>query len=102
MITYFDFLVNLTARLHDPVANIRTEIGLERFMSVTAWSKMIGYNPNSLFLPEPGLTYPSSIGFNGSLKFTLDDGFTVEIPNSELQHPLRGLDEGGDYALQSM
>jgi hypothetical protein len=25
----------------------------------------------------------------------------VEIPNSELQHPLRGLDEGGDYALQS-
>jgi hypothetical protein len=69
-------------------------------MSVTGWSPIPDNNTNNLFIPEPGLIYPSSTGFNGSLRFTLDDGFTVEIPNSELQHPLRGLDKNGDYVLQ--
>jgi hypothetical protein len=80
--------------------NKKAEIGIERFMGVTSWTSMTNYNTNNLFLPEPGLVYPSTTGFNGSLKFILDDGFTVEIPNSELQHPLRGLDQNGDYALQ--
>jgi hypothetical protein len=44
--------------------------------------------------------YPSAAGFNGSLKFTFDDGFTVSVPNHELQRPLRGLDKQGNVALQ--
>jgi hypothetical protein len=50
---------------------------------------------------EPGLTYPSSFGFNGSLEFTLDDEFVVTIPNEELVHPLRGIDSTGAIAVMS-
>jgi hypothetical protein len=50
---------------------------------------------------EPGLTYPSSVGFNGSLKFTLDNDFVVTIPNEELVHPLRGIDSTGAVAVMS-
>jgi hypothetical protein len=44
--------------------------------------------------------YPSKVGFNGSLRYVLEKGFTVNIPNSELQHPLRGLDMNGSHVLQ--
>jgi len=67
---------------------------------MTGWSPSTSYNSSGLFLPEPGLIYPSTVGFNGSLKFTFYDGFTVTVPNSELQHPLRGLDKQGNVALQ--
>jgi hypothetical protein len=78
-----------------------TEIGLERFMDITGWNSTVRPNNSSdLFIPEPGLMYPSTTGFNASLKFVLDDGFTVTIPNHELQHPLRGLDSAGNVALQ--
>jgi hypothetical protein len=52
---------------------------------------------------EPGLVYPSSIGgFNASLVFTLDGGLTVEIPQYELERPLRLLDKDGSRVLQPM
>ncbi|KAF2827959.1 hypothetical protein CC86DRAFT_404991 [Ophiobolus disseminans] len=76
-----------------------SELGLAGFTDVTGWSPNINYAPNDLFLPEPGLMYPSTASFNGSLKFVFDDGFTVIIPNSELQRPLRGLDKQGSVAL---
>ena len=44
--------------------------------------------------------YPSKAGFNGSLRYVLEKDFTVEIPNFELQHPLRGLDGNGSRVLQ--
>jgi hypothetical protein len=70
------------------------------FKQVTGWSEGTSAGSNGLYLPEPGLKYPATSGFNGSLKYVLSDGFTVEIPNSELQHPLRGLDKNGKYTLQ--
>jgi hypothetical protein len=70
-------------------------------MDITGWNSSTSPdNSSDLFLPEPGLMYPSITGFNASLKFVLDDGFTVTIPNYELQHPLRGLDRAGNVALQ--
>lgn len=50
-------------------------------------------------MPEPGLLYPSTTGFNGSLLITLNNGFEVEIPNDELQHPLRGIAPNGTRVL---
>jgi hypothetical protein len=70
------------------------------FKQLTGWSETL-YDSDALYVPEPGLLYPSTTGFNGSLKFFLDDGLTVVIPNSELQQPLRGLDKNGGYATQS-
>ena len=78
----------------------QAESGLSQFKQLTGWSKTI-YNSDALYVPEPGLMYPSITGFNGSLKFFLDNGLTVIIPNSELQQPLRGLDKNGSYAVQS-
>ncbi|KAF1851418.1 uncharacterized protein K460DRAFT_329459 [Cucurbitaria berberidis CBS 394.84] len=77
-----------------------SETGLARFKQVTGWDPKTAYDPNNLFVPEPGLIFPSTTGFNGSLKYFLNNGLTVEIPNSELQHPLRGLDRTGDHVLQ--
>lgn len=76
-------------------------MGLSTFKEVTGWSANTTYDSQDLYIPEPGLIYPSTTGFNGSLKFFLSGGFTVEIPNSELQHPLRGLDKNGNYALNT-
>jgi hypothetical protein len=39
--------------------------------------------------------------FNGSLIFTLQDGFVVEVPQYELAVPVRGLDPKGQRVLQS-
>jgi hypothetical protein len=49
---------------------------------------------------EPGLYYPQTKGFNGSLIIKLSSGFEVEIPNYELAHPLRGIDTNGVRVLQ--
>jgi hypothetical protein len=50
---------------------------------------------------EPGLFYPADVGFNGSLIFSLNNGLEVEIPNWELQHPLKGIDPSGAIVTQS-
>lgn len=45
---------------------------------------------------EPGLVYPASAGsFNATMRLTIEDKLTVEIPFHELQRPLRGLDRNG-------
>jgi hypothetical protein len=75
-------------------------VGLESFQRATSWSALTTYDADELFVAEPGLMYPSKTGFNGSLRYVLENGFTVEIPNSELQHPLRGLDGNGSHLLQ--
>jgi hypothetical protein len=56
----------------------------------------------SILVLEPGLSYsnpPNSTGFNASLIITLNNGFQVEIPNYEFQHPLRGLAADGSRVL---
>jgi hypothetical protein len=75
-------------------------VGLESFQRATSWSALTKYDADELFVAEPGLMYPSKTGFNGSLRYVLENGFTVEIPNSELQHPLRGLDGNGSHLLE--
>lgn len=72
---------------------------LQSFQTVTGWSGNTTVDPN-LYIAEPGLNYPQMTGFNGSLIFTLDDGYEVEIPNDELSNPLRGIDTNGARVLQ--
>lgn len=100
MIICFDSLVRLFGSFHGTMTDHSTESGLSQFKQLTGWSNT-RYNSDALYVPEPGLMYPSTTGFNGSLKFFLDNGLTVLIPNSELQQPLRGLDKNGSYAVQS-
>jgi hypothetical protein len=56
-----------------------------------------------LWINEPGLTFPanSTAGFNGSLVFTLNNNFTVELPSYELLRPLRGLDINGSPVVDN-
>ena len=68
-------------------------------MQETHFANNTHYNSSEFYVVEPGLTYPSSVGFNGSLKFTLDYDFVVEIPNEELVHPLRGIARDGSLAV---
>jgi hypothetical protein len=96
----FAFLVRISTIYHRMMINYQAESGLSQFKQLTGWSKIL-YDSDALYVPEPGLMYPSTTGFNGSLKFFLNNGLTVEIPNSELQQPLRGLDRNGGYAVQS-
>ncbi|KAL6708796.1 hypothetical protein ACN47E_002203 [Coniothyrium glycines] len=77
-----------------------SQIGLRNFKDATGWSQKTSYDSDDLFVPEPGLLYPAAASFNGSLKFTFRNGFTVTLPNSELQQPLRGLDKAGSYASE--
>jgi len=74
----------------------------ELFQESSGWSAQTVSDPSILVL-EPGLIYPnypnSTGGFNGSLIVTLNNGFQVEIPNYELQHPLRGLAANGSRVL---
>ncbi|GAB1314687.1 hypothetical protein MFIFM68171_04897 [Madurella fahalii] len=50
---------------------------------------------------EPGLAFPASAGsFNGTLRLTIEDKLTVDIPLYELQRPLRGLDSNGRVVLE--
>jgi hypothetical protein len=57
------------------------------------------YKDNLLNL-EPGLVYPASAGsFEGTMRLTLEDKLTVDIPFYELLRPLRGLDENGSLVL---
>jgi hypothetical protein len=69
---------------------------LQAFQTVTGNTTA---DPN-LYIAEPGLNYPQMTGFNGSLIFTLNDGYEVEIPNDELSNPLRGIDTNGARVLQ--
>ncbi|KAK3689333.1 hypothetical protein B0T22DRAFT_375669 [Podospora appendiculata] len=49
---------------------------------------------------EPGIVYPKSSGaFNASLRFTINNELTVDIPHYEFERPLRGLDENGTVVL---
>ncbi|KFX96148.1 hypothetical protein O988_05436 [Pseudogymnoascus sp. VKM F-3808] len=51
---------------------------------------------------EPGLVYPSSFkNFNATLRFTIDNGLTVDIPYYELERPLRVLDTDGRPSLNT-
>jgi hypothetical protein len=74
---------------------------LENFQQITGWSPDTKADPN-LLIVEPGLLYPQSIGFNGSLIIKLQgyDG-EVEIPNYELSHPLRGIATNGTRILDT-
>ncbi|KAJ9644545.1 hypothetical protein H2201_000319 [Coniosporium apollinis] len=73
---------------------------LDDFRQNTDWSNDTVV-PNDLYVVEPGLLYPSNVGFDGSLVFSLEDGWDVEVPNEELQHPLRGLDADGQMQLRN-
>ncbi|KAM7219685.1 hypothetical protein V8F06_004898 [Rhypophila decipiens] len=51
---------------------------------------------NELYNLEPGTVYPAEFGnFNITLRITIANGLTVEIPSHEFQRPLRGLDKAG-------
>lgn len=50
---------------------------------------------------EPGVVYPASSGssFNGTMRLTIENDLTVDIPFYELDMPLRGLDGQGNPVL---
>jgi hypothetical protein len=74
---------------------------LQSFQEATGWSADTAADVDSdLYIVEPGLYYPQMKGFNGSLIFTLNNGFVVEISNEELANPLRGIDPNGARRLQ--
>jgi hypothetical protein len=73
---------------------------LQSFQEVTGWSSDFTVGPN-LVIDEPGLYYPQTKGFNGSLIITLSTGLKVEIPNEEMTNPLRTIDVDGARVLQS-
>jgi hypothetical protein len=54
---------------------------------------------NQLYIVEPGLVYNTS--FNGTLRFQLKNGPTIEIPSEELAQPVRGIDPTGKRVLQN-
>ncbi|KAF7510332.1 hypothetical protein GJ744_006828 [Endocarpon pusillum] len=70
------------------------------FKQHTQWTSDTTGDPE-LLVTEPGLFYPSSTGFNGSLLISLNNDFEVEIPNAELQHPLRGIAANGTRVLNN-
>ncbi|CAG8681214.1 10840_t:CDS:2, partial [Acaulospora colombiana] len=74
---------------------------LRAFAQETEFANGTLPDPSEFYIVEPGITYPSDIGFNGSLKFTLDNDFVVEIPNEELVHPLRGIARDGTKTLMT-
>src|SRR4051812_24904741 len=71
---------------------------LDLFKQHTEWKSETTGDPE-LLVTEPGLLYPSSTGFNGSLLVLLNNDLEVEIPNDELQHPLRGIAANGTRVL---
>lgn len=70
---------------------------LEQFQLATNWSNHTSV-AEDLYVVEPGLYYDSD--FNGTLKFSLQGGLDVEIPNKEMAWPVRGLDATGKKVLQ--
>ncbi|PVF91007.1 hypothetical protein CPB86DRAFT_820853 [Serendipita vermifera] len=74
---------------------------LEAFAQATNFVNDSLPDSSQFLVVEPGLTYPSSVGFNGSLKFTIDYDFVVEIPNEELAHPLQGISPSGERVVMS-
>ncbi|KAK4182894.1 hypothetical protein QBC35DRAFT_139597 [Podospora australis] len=54
---------------------------------------------NELANLEPGLVYPASVDFNATLRFTINDNMTIDVPHYEFQRPLRGLDQNGTMVL---
>ncbi|KAF8848376.1 hypothetical protein BDZ45DRAFT_664575 [Acephala macrosclerotiorum] len=77
---------------------------LQNFQAVTDWSSNTTADPN-IYRVEPGLLFPSTNPFNGSLIITIDGGklgpLTVTIPNEEMSNPLRGISANGGWVLQS-
>jgi hypothetical protein len=73
---------------------------LQSFQEHTGWSSDTKADPNPLDV-EPGLSSPPSNGFNGSLVFTFEGGFEVEVPNEELVHPLWGINTSGARVLDT-
>jgi hypothetical protein len=75
------------------------------FMQYTKYSNLTV--PQSDYSPlldlEPGIVYPSSNGdFNASLRFTINNQLTVDIPYYELARPLRVLDTDGKPVLDTV
>lgn len=73
------------------------------FKNLTAWPEETvdprNYSDRLLNI-EPGLVYPARAGsFNGSMRITINNEMTVDIPIHELWRPLRGLDSGGNLVL---
>ena len=51
---------------------------------------------------EPGLVYPTIAGeLNATLRLTINENQTVDIPLHEVQRPLRGLNPEGGYTTSS-
>jgi hypothetical protein len=91
--------VYLLTLLTDDVLFRLPERPLLAFTEATGFVNDTLPDPTEFYIVEPGLTYPSFSGFSGSLKFTLDNDFVVEIPNEELVHPLRGIAPDGTKIL---
>jgi len=72
---------------------------LQAFRRETHWINDSSAVSDQIYIVEPGLYY--NTGFEGSLIFTLQDGFVVEVPQYELAVPVRGLDPNGQRVLQS-
>lgn len=68
------------------------------FQDLTGWDNGTSIS-DDLYVIEPGLYY--DLPFNGSLKFSLVGGLKVEVPNSELSWPVRGLDPMGKKVVQN-
>jgi hypothetical protein len=76
------------------------------FSDVTSWpgnkTAVPGDYSGKLLNIEPGLVYLTAAGsFNGSMRITINNEMTVDIPTHELWRPLRGLDGKGNLVSDS-
>lgn len=85
-------------RLPDTLVNKNLVPTMERILD----SQLVSSPPDpDIWINEPGLLFGfnDSSSFNGSLVFTLDQNFTVEIPSHEIVRPLRGLAPNGSNVI---
>lgn len=71
------------------------------FNQITNWDgePLVSLTNSNLSVTEPGLWYNSNYTFGGSFIITLDNGLVVEIPNYELERPVRGIAPDGSIVL---
>lgn len=51
---------------------------------------------------EPGIVYPAdSADFNMTMRITINNELTIEVPHFEFQRPLRGLDKSGNVKVNT-
>jgi hypothetical protein len=93
-----NFIITEANKSYDNLFRLPEDV-LQRFQQITGWTNEPSLISEELYIVEPGLNYNSS--FNGTLIFTLNNGFTIEIPNEELAWPLRRIDTTGQRVLQS-